>query len=94
METDAHLVGAQYSWLTTIFYLGYLFFEFPVGYLFQKFNIARTCGIFILLWGIVLICMTPANNFAGLATARFFLGVMESGVSPCFMLMTTMFYRR
>ncbi|KAH8669093.1 major facilitator superfamily domain-containing protein [Xylariales sp. PMI_506] len=94
MKTDANLVGAQYSWLTTIFYLGYMASEFPINYLFQKFNIARTCGIFILLWGITLLCMTPANNFAGLATARFFLGVLEAGVSPCFVLLTAMFYRR
>lgn len=94
MTTDAHLVGAQYSWLTTIFYLGYMVSEFPVNILFQKFNIARTCGIFIILWGSVLLCMTAANNFAGLATARFFLGVLESGVSPCFVLLTTMFYKR
>lgn len=82
MKDDAHLVGAEYSWLTTIFYLGYLFFEFPVGFLFQKCNIARACGIFITLWGVVLLCMTAANDFAGLATARFFLGALESGVSP------------
>jgi MFS family permease len=94
MKDDAHLVGAEYSWLTTIFYIGYLVFEFPIGFLFQKFNIARACGIFITLWGIVLLCMTAANDFAGLATARFFLGALESGVSPCFVLMTTMFYKR
>ncbi|ETS74221.1 hypothetical protein PFICI_14087 [Pestalotiopsis fici W106-1] len=94
MKEDAHLVGSEYSWLTTIFYLGYLFFEFPVGFLFQHFNIARTCGIFITLWGLVLLCMTAADDFAGLATARFFLGALESGVSPCFVLMTTMFYKR
>ncbi|KAH8205254.1 hypothetical protein TruAng_000501 [Truncatella angustata] len=94
MKDDAHLIGAEYSWLTTIFYIGYLVFEFPVGYLFQKFNIARTCGIFITLWGLVLLCMAAANDFAGLAAARFFLGALEAGVSPCFVLMTTMFYKR
>ncbi|KAK6209245.1 hypothetical protein LQW54_006457 [Pestalotiopsis sp. IQ-011] len=94
MKDDAHLVGSEYSWLTTIFYLGYLAFEFPVGFLFQHFNIARTCGVFITLWGVVLLCMTAADDFAGLAAARFFLGALESGVSPCFVLMTTMFYKR
>lgn len=94
MKTDAHLVGSQYSWLTTIFYIGYLLFEFPVGYLFQKVNIARACGVFIILWGAVLLCMTAADDFAGLAASRFFLGVLESGVSPCFVLMTAMFYKR
>lgn len=94
MEEDAHLTGTEYSWLTTIFYLGYMASEVPVNVLFQKFNIARICGIFIILWGAVLLCMTAANDFAGLVTARFFLGALESGVSPCFVLLTTMFYRR
>lgn len=94
MKTDAHLVNDQYSWLTTIFYLGYMLGEFPINYLFQKFDIARTCGIFIILWGTVLLCMTAGHNFAGLTTARLFLGILEAGVSPCFVLLTAMFYRR
>lgn len=94
MREDAHLEGSEYSWLSTLFYIGYLVSEFPVNVLFQKFDIARTCGIFIMLWGIVLLCMTAADNFAGLATARFLLGALEAGVSPCFVLLTGMFYKR
>lgn len=94
MKTDAHLVGDQYAWLTTIFYIGYMVGEFPSNVLFQKFDLARTCGIFIILWGATLLCMTAASNFAGLVTARFFLGLLESGVSPCFVLLTAMFYKR
>ncbi|KAH8896863.1 MFS general substrate transporter [Thozetella sp. PMI_491] len=94
MEEDAHLVGAQYSWLTTIFYLGYLFSEFPTNIIFQKFNITRACGIYIILWGVVLLCMTAGKDFAGLATSRFFLGALEAGVSPCFVLLTSMYYRK
>ncbi|CAI7638702.1 unnamed protein product [Penicillium crustosum] len=94
MKEDAHLVNDQYSWLTTIFYLGYMAGEFPINMLFQKFDIAKTCGIFIILWGATLLCMTAGHNFAGLATARLFLGILEAGVSPCFVLLTTMFYTR
>ncbi|KAJ5376446.1 hypothetical protein N7509_013332 [Penicillium cosmopolitanum] len=94
MKEDAHLVNDQYSWLTTIFYLGYMAGEFPINFLFQKFDIARTCGIFIILWGTVLLCMTAGHDFAGLATTRVFLGILEAGVSPCFVLLTAMFYRR
>ncbi|KAJ5980089.1 hypothetical protein N7481_007387 [Penicillium waksmanii] len=81
MKTDAHLVNDQYSWLTTIFYLGYMVGEFPINLLFQKFDIARTCGIFIILWGTVLLCMTAGHDFAGLATTRLFLGILEAGSS-------------
>lgn len=38
--------------------------------------------------------MAAADDFAGLMTTRFFLGALEAGVSPCFVLLTTMFYKR
>ncbi|KKY28046.1 putative allantoate permease [Diplodia seriata] len=94
MRQDVGLHGSQYSWLTTIFYLGYLVAEFPLNYLFQRLHIARVCGVIIGLWGTVLLCMAAADDFAGLMTTRFFLGALEAGVSPCFVLLTSMFYKR
>ncbi|KAL1614556.1 hypothetical protein SLS56_012064 [Neofusicoccum ribis] len=94
MRKDVGLHGSQYSWLTTIFYIGYLVAEFPMNALFQRLNITKVCGIIIGLWGTVLLCMAASNDFAGLMTTRFFLGALESGVSPCFVLLTGMFYKR
>ncbi|KAE8154376.1 major facilitator superfamily domain-containing protein [Aspergillus avenaceus] len=94
MKQEAHLVGDQYSWLTTIFYIGYLVGEFPMNVLFQKLHITRCCGILIFLWGAVLLCMAAAHSFSGLMAVRFFLGVLESGVSPCFVQLTSMFWKR
>ncbi|KAL0256839.1 hypothetical protein SLS55_007648 [Diplodia seriata] len=45
MRQDVGLHGSQYSWLTTIFYLGYLVAEFPLNYLFQRLHITRVCGV-------------------------------------------------
>ncbi|RMZ42096.1 hypothetical protein CA14_010594 [Aspergillus flavus] len=94
MKEEAHLVGDQYSWLTTIFYLGYLVGEFPMNLLFQKMHITRSCGTLIFLWGAVLLCMAGADDFRSLMAVRFFLGALESGVSPCFVQLTSMFYKR
>ncbi|KAK7706177.1 hypothetical protein SLS57_009716 [Botryosphaeria dothidea] len=47
MRQDVGLHGTQYSWLTTIFYIGYLVAEFPMNALFQKLNITRVCGVII-----------------------------------------------
>ena len=35
LEKDNHLVGKQYSWVGSIFYFGYLFFEYPTTILIQ-----------------------------------------------------------
>ncbi|EOD44417.1 putative mfs allantoate protein [Neofusicoccum parvum UCRNP2] len=47
MRKDVGLHGSQYSWLTTIFYIGYLVAEFPMNALFQRLNITKVCGIII-----------------------------------------------
>ncbi|KAL1636201.1 hypothetical protein SLS58_009895 [Diplodia intermedia] len=44
MRQDVGLHCSQYSWLTTIFYLGYLVAEFPLNYLFQRLHITRVCS--------------------------------------------------
>lgn len=39
-------------------------------------------------------CHAACENYAGLVTARFFLGVGEAAVAPGFGLITGMFYKR
>lgn len=36
LRTDLNLHGQQYSWLATIFYMSYLFMQFPVFFLLPK----------------------------------------------------------
>lgn len=41
---DAHLDTNQYSYLGLAFYVSYLFFEFPTGYLMQRLPTAKYLG--------------------------------------------------
>jgi sugar phosphate permease len=43
-QKGTHLHKQQYSWLGSIFYLGYLWSQFPGGYLLQKLPIAKFLG--------------------------------------------------
>lgn len=36
----------------------------------------------MVLWGIACLCCGLVHDFAGLATARWFLGVFEAGLFP------------
>ena len=56
LRTQLHMVGDQYAWTGTAFYLGYLAFEFPASYLLQKLPLAKTVSVLIVLWGIILCC--------------------------------------
>lgn len=91
---DLGLVGTDYSWAGSIFYFGYLVWEMPSSYLAVRIPLGKYLSVTVVLWGIVLMCHGATHNFATLATARIFLGVMEACVAPGFALITGMFYTR
>ncbi|TVY34905.1 putative transporter [Lachnellula subtilissima] len=92
LKKDTHLKGQDYSWLTSMFYIGYLVFQFPFGYLLQHFPTGRLLSLTIIAWGVVLITTPACTSFAGIATNRFFLGALESAINPGFVLLISMFY--
>ncbi|KAH6900007.1 major facilitator superfamily domain-containing protein [Thelonectria olida] len=94
IKDDAHLQGQEYSWLSSIFYFGYLAMEFPNLWLMTKLPIGKYIGVCLSLWGICLCFMALCHNFAGLATIRFLLGVFEAALLPCMMIVNSMWYRR
>lgn len=91
---DNNLVGQQYAWSSSIFYFGYLFAEYPGVAILQKFPVAKFLGANIILWGAVLMSTATCSSFAGLATVRFLLGVMEATISPGFVAITGMWWSR
>jgi hypothetical protein len=75
----------------SMFYIGYLVFQFPFGYL-QRLPTGRLLSITIIACGIVLITTPACTSFAGIATNRFFLGALESDTNPGFVLLMLMWY--
>jgi hypothetical protein len=51
LREDTHLVGQQYSWLTTIFYITYLIGEFPSNFFLQKWSLGRGLSVYMFFWG-------------------------------------------
>jgi MFS family permease len=56
--------------------------------------LGRFVALTSLAWAIVVFCTAGAYNFAGLMVARFFLGVAEGGISPAYVLITGMWYKK
>ncbi len=50
LREDTGLAGQQYSWLTTVFYLTYLFWEFPSNLALQRWRMGRTLSLYMLCW--------------------------------------------
>ncbi|KAK4689629.1 MFS transporter, ACS family, allantoate permease, partial [Tremellales sp. Uapishka_1] len=91
---DVHLTGDDYAWLGSCYFLGYLFFEFPGGWILQRLPISKTMGVMITIWGGLLMCMAAPRHFPGMAAIRTLLGMAEALVTPGFVLLVSRFYKR
>jgi hypothetical protein len=111
---DLNMTSSQYSWSSSIFYVGQLVAEYPFIYLMSRLPLTKFVGAtvyvnsfmllcfcplyancqFRIVWGIVCMCLAAPNNFAGFATVRFLLGFSEGAVSPAFVTITSIWYRK
>lgn len=71
---------------SAIFYLGFIVGSYPAILLAQRYPIERVIFGIVCLWGICLSCTAACNSYQALYVQRFFLGALESGVSPGWML--------
>lgn len=54
INDDLGLSGAQYSWLSSVFYFGFLVWSVPTNFLLQRFPVGKYLGVNIILWGVFL----------------------------------------
>ncbi|KAI1762030.1 MFS general substrate transporter [Hypoxylon sp. FL1150] len=80
--------------LSSIFYFGYLFWEWPTNRLLQRLPLAKYSAINVIMWGLTLCCLAAVKDFGGAMTVRFFLGAFEAAVSPGFALFTSQWYTK
>lgn len=93
MKKDTHLTGNQYSWVGSIFYFGYLIFEYPAALLIQRLPVAKLYVGMVTGWSILMLCTAATQNFAGLATVRFLMGTLEASVFPISSILTVMWWK-
>ncbi|KAL1679057.1 major facilitator superfamily domain-containing protein [Schizophyllum commune] len=94
LKEGTHLVGEQYSWVSSIFYFGYLFWAYPTSFLIPKLPVGKYVAINTVIWGLVVALTAVCTNFGGLAALRFLLGVVESTITPAFVFITGTYYTR
>lgn len=54
INEDLGLSGEQYSWLSSVFYFGFLVWSVPTNFLLQRFPVGKYLGVNIVLWGVFL----------------------------------------
>lgn len=94
LQEDINLVGDDYQWLGSMFYFGYIAWEYPTNRLLQRLPIGKYSAACVIAWGGVLSCFAAVENFGGAVAIRFFLGVCEAAVTPGFALITSQWYTK
>lgn len=94
IKKDLNLTSEDYSWLSSIFYFGWLAWAIPSNLIMQRSPPGLYLSINIFLWGALLIAQAGAKNFAALAALRVLSGAFEAIADPAFMLITSMYYTR
>lgn len=68
--SDTKMRTNQFSNLILAFYVAYLFFELPIGYLMQRLALAQYLGFNVMLYGLMTTLNCSAKKFGGLMTLR------------------------
>jgi adenylosuccinate synthase len=94
MARDLKLVGYRFNWVTSIFYIVYMFVEVPSNILLKKIGPKYYLPLLVVGFGFVSLCTAFVHSFEGLLAARAMLGVFEGGVMPGLAFFITCFYKR
>lgn len=95
MAKDLDLnIGVRFNWVTSIFYIIYMFVEVPSNVLLKIIGPKYYLPLLVFGFGFVSVCTAFVQSFEGLLTARAFLGVFEGGVMPGLAFFITCFYKR
>lgn len=86
--------GKQYSWLSCIFYFGWLFWAIPSNLIMQRSPPAWYLAGNIFMWGVLLMCQAASQSFGTLTALRILSGAFEAIADPAFMLIVSTYYRR
>ncbi|KAB5594128.1 transport protein [Ceratobasidium theobromae] len=84
----------RFSTATAAFYWGFLVASYPMSFLLQRFPVGKTLALMVILWGVVVMLTIVVKSYHGIVVQRVFLGVIESAVSPGFVIVSSMWYKR
>ncbi|TRX87752.1 hypothetical protein FHL15_011357 [Xylaria flabelliformis] len=89
LTEELGLYGNRYNIVLFAYFIPYILLEVPSNIVIKK---TRPCLMFS--WGIVNMSMGFVKSFTQLVVLRTLLGVLESGVLPGIIYLTSMYYKR
>ncbi|TKX26478.1 MFS transporter-like protein 17 [Elsinoe australis] len=91
---DLNLVGYQFNWALTVFYVIYGIVEVPSNILLKRIGPRWWIPFLVLGFGLISLCTAFVKNFAQLMAMRALLGLFEGGTMPGIAFYLSCFYRR
>lgn len=70
IKKDINLEGDDYQWLGSMFYFGYLAWEYPTNRLLQRLPLAKYSAFCVVAWGAILALFATVSNFGGAVAIR------------------------
>ncbi|EGS23383.1 uncharacterized protein CTHT_0000710 [Thermochaetoides thermophila DSM 1495] len=84
----------RFNWALSVFYIVYLLVEVPSNVILKRVGGRWYLPFLVCGFGLVSLCTAFVKDFAGLMTARAFLGVFEGGAMPGMAFFLSCFYKR
>ncbi|GFP60272.1 uncharacterized transporter C460.05 [Trichoderma asperellum] len=96
LKQSLNLHGSQFSWLGSIFYIGYMIGSIAWAKIVHKWpqHTGKLIAAAVLAWSSIVLLTPLCFNFAGIMAARFFLGLVESIIGPVFVIVTSNWWTR
>ena len=94
MVRDLGMNDAMIGHSFGIFFLGYVLLQIPGGYFATRWSARKWISLCLIGWGVCAVGCGLARSFREFETARFFLGVAESGVFPAVLVLLASWFPR
>lgn len=94
MATDLNITPAISSLLSSLFFLGYFFFQVPGTHYAATRSAKKLIFWSLLLWGACAMATGMTGNVKILIVIRFMLGVVESAVMPSMIILLSRWFTK
>lgn len=92
LARDIHVTNSDVNLSQTLFTAGFVITELPFNMISKYIGPQRFLPVTIFLWGTVTWAQVFLKSAAGLYAARFFIGALEGGFIPGFVLYISRYY--
>ncbi|MEO5995898.1 MAG: MFS transporter [Chitinophagaceae bacterium] len=94
MANDLNITAGMSSLLSSLFFLGYFFFQIPGAHYAANKSAKKLIFWSLIFWGLLATATGLVNNVYVLIVIRFMLGVVESAVMPAMLLFLSRWFTK